>query len=137
LSSDDEDPASKHNVFHIDELSSDNFADIGIEFPENSVNLDQQRAQIFRIPTLFKDSEYLELVTKLNIKQKRLLLDIVNKVKTRPDVQELLFVSGAARVGKSVLITALTQTLLRYWVHDIRKNPEQGRRTMLRTGGDG
>jgi len=52
------------------------------------------------------------------------MLDVVNVMKTKPEEQKLVFVSGPAGVGKSVLIDALTQSLNRYWLHQIDNDPD-------------
>jgi len=49
---------------------------------------------------------------------------VTNVIKTEPEEQNLVFVSGAAGVGKSVLISALTQSLCRHLVHQIENDPK-------------
>ena len=100
----------------------DEEADINVELPEKPISEVPKRVSTFR--KLMNEDEYLALMTKLNIKQKKLMLDVVNVMKTKPEEQKLVFVSGAAGVGKSVLIDALTQSLNRYWLHQIDNDPD-------------
>jgi len=107
----------------INELQEDS-ADFGIEMNNIPEETGESRMQTFAIPKLLSDDEYLALITKLNEKQKRILLNVTNVIKTEPESQNLVFVSGAAGVGKAVLISASTQSLCRHLVHQIENDPE-------------
>ena len=70
------------------------------------------------------DDEYRELVQKLNLKQKEFFYHVLNWMKTeeRPLYN---FLSGGAGVGKSVLLKALNQALVKYFSHKAGENPDE------------
>jgi len=81
-------------------------------------------SDLFALPKLLCEDDYYKLVTMLNEKQKTFLLDCIFKIKNSPNEKSFIFVSGPAGVGKSVLISALTQSLSRYWIHVLENNPD-------------
>ena len=61
------------------------------------------------------DNEYYALVRKLNFKQHEVFLHINQWIRTKSEPLRI-FLSGGAGTGKSVLITALYQSLHRYLI---------------------
>jgi nucleoside-triphosphatase THEP1 len=66
------------------------------------------------VPDMVSDREYYELVNSLNTKQHDHLMHVLNAFKLR-DLPLYHFVSGEAGVGKSRLIKALYQSLMRHF----------------------
>ena len=66
------------------------------------------------VPNLLPDREYYELVNSLNSKQNDYLMHVLNAFKLG-ELPVYHFVSGEAGVGKSRLIKALYQTLMRHF----------------------
>jgi len=64
------------------------------------------------LPGRIPDTEYLALVRSLNYKQRTVLKHILKHIKTSNDPLNL-FITGGAGVGKSVLLTAIFQSLHR------------------------
>ena len=69
------------------------------------------------------DDEYRNLVQQLNVKQKEFFYHVLNwmKTKTYPLYH---FLSGGAGVGKSVLLKALNQALVKHFSHKAGENPD-------------
>ena len=61
------------------------------------------------------DNEYYALIRKLNFKQREIFLHINQWIRTKSEPLKI-FLSGGAGTGKSVLITALYQSLNRYLI---------------------
>ncbi|XP_060571280.1 uncharacterized protein LOC132729522 [Ruditapes philippinarum] len=68
------------------------------------------------------DAEYLQCVQKLNIEQKNIFYHILHKVKTQ-SLPFYTFLSGGAGCGKSVVVRALNQALLKYFNHLRHEDP--------------
>lgn len=66
------------------------------------------------VPELFSNEEYYKLMVSLNVKQQDYLMHVLNAVKCN-EKPFYHFIGGEAGVGKSRLITALYQTLLRHF----------------------
>jgi len=95
---------------------------IGDEFGQTKTTSENNNsAGSFAGPRLLVDTKYLDLVRCLNYKQKRYLLGTMNIVKTSAE-PFYHFVTGGAGTGKSVLISALYQSLIRWYAF---KFPEE------------
>jgi exonuclease III len=70
------------------------------------------------------DSEYREMVQSLNTKQKEFFYHILHLAKTK-QTPIYNFLSGGAGVGKSVLLKALYQALLKYYSRKPGENPDE------------
>lgn len=70
------------------------------------------------LPELISDAEYIKLMTSLNLKQYDYVMHVLNGVKSN-EFPFYDFVGGEAGVGKSKLISALYQSLIRQY----RKQP--------------
>jgi hypothetical protein len=68
----------------------------------------------FLLPNTLNDTEFKKLITVLNEGQYKYLMHIVNHIKTS-DEPVYHFICGGAGVGKSHLINALYQSILRYF----------------------
>ena len=77
-----------------------------------------------RLPQREMDNDqYLQSVRVLNQEQKRFFYHILNKVKTK-SLPFFTFLSGGAGCGKSVLIRAISQALIKYFNHLHDENPD-------------
>lgn len=69
-------------------------------------------AKKYNVPDMISDKDYLDLCDSLNEKQRDYLMHILNCFETN-EVPVYHFISGGAGVGKSRLIKAVYQTLIR------------------------
>lgn len=94
--------------------------DIGIDFGIG-------RKQLFcdddELTREMLDGEYREMVQSLNLKQKEFFYHILHLAKTT-ETPIYNFLSGGAGVGKSVLLKALYQALLKFYSHKPGENPD-------------
>ncbi|KAK7573658.1 hypothetical protein V9T40_004699 [Parthenolecanium corni] len=72
-------------------------------------------------PHVMVEEEYYELMRKLNERQRKYCLHVMHELKSRRKIYE--FVNGSAGVGKSVLIKALNQSIIRYYNSKSDSNP--------------
>ena len=73
---------------------------------------------------MMKDDEYLELVRSLNKKQKDFFYHVMKCVKT--DLEPFhIFLTGGAGVGKTAVVTAVYQMLIRYFNKEKGENPDE------------
>lgn len=77
------------------------------------LNSKQAVAMISRSPQRADDTTYCDQVARLNYEQRAYLNHIVHHCRNVQPVQVMEFLSGGAGVGKSVLIHALVQTIIR------------------------
>ena len=84
------------------------YSDIGLDLGLHG-NMSQVEQHAIRLP----DKEYRELIQKLNTKQQEIFTYIIQWIKSKDKESLNLFLTGGAGVGKSVVITALYQTLHR------------------------
>jgi hypothetical protein len=75
---------------------------------------------------IMKDDDYLSLLRSLNKKQQEIFAHVLHKVKLDQGPFHL-FITGGAGVGKSVVITALHQALIRYLNNGPENNPDDAR----------
>ena len=73
------------------------------------------------------EKDYLDLLSKLNRKQREIFTHIVHSIVNKPQDQLCVFITGGAGVGKSVLIRTLYQTLHRICCSECGENPEDTR----------
>lgn len=69
----------------------------------------------FPIPKLFNDEQLNDPFSTLNEKQHQICIDILNRFKRNENLPFYYFISGGAGVGKSRLITALYQSVTKYF----------------------
>ena len=79
------------------------------------------------IQNILPEKKYLELLSKLNSKQRQIVTHIINSLTFEPKKQLCLFITGGAGVGKSLVIRTLYQTLHRLLCSDYGRNPEDTR----------
>ena len=82
---------------------------------DNDIELVQNR---------LSEKDFLELVSKLNIKQREIFTHIVHSITTKPEEQLCVFITGGAGVGKSVVIRTLYQSLHRMRCSKSGQDPE-------------
>ena len=88
--------------------------DFDIEDTGNTTHATRTRVEYLPPLKLVDEEKYLNIIRSLNDKQQKYFLHIIHNLK-KEDVQFHEFISGGAGVGKSHLITAIVQTLLRYY----------------------
>ena len=76
----------------------------------------------FRPNKLFSDEEYLKIMRRLNQKQKQFVYHVLNAFKTNRVIYN--FLSGGAGVGKSEVVTAIVQSVLRYTTVSMSFKPD-------------
>ncbi|KAG5674792.1 hypothetical protein PVAND_004740 [Polypedilum vanderplanki] len=97
------------NVFDFDDNIVPNAAvEMGLEVPGTDISVTK-----YQVPNLMRDDEYFELCDSLNELQKDLLMHVINKFKPPSNLPIYYFLSGGAGVGKSRLINALFQSVVR------------------------
>lgn len=69
------------------------------------------------------DNEYRKMIQSLNRKQKEYFYHVLHYIKTKKEPM-YNFLSGGAGVGKSVLLKALYQALLKFYSHRPGQNPD-------------
>ena len=70
------------------------------------------------------EKDYLQLMSKLNKKQREIFTHIVHSITHSPEVQLCVFITGGAGVGKSVVIRTLYQALHRLRGSNFSQDPE-------------
>lgn len=124
IDSENDEESVPSNKFKIYELENTE-ADIGLDLPENKKSdFNDKINSKFLLPKLIPENEFLSLIRTLNDKQRRYLLNLMHIIKTKPDEQYFHFITGGAGVGKSTLITAISQCTNRYWIHQIHNSSE-------------
>ncbi|XP_033725275.1 uncharacterized protein LOC117315237 [Pecten maximus] len=109
---------SEQFVYYKPQSASHKDYDIGID-----IGVSQTFPNIDHTPNILPNTEYLELVRKLNIKQKEFFLHVLHWIKTK-DCPLYAFLTGGAGVGKSVVIKTLYQALKRHLCAREGDNPE-------------
>ena len=92
-------------------------ADIGIasHIPNDDIE---------RIQNRLPEKDYLELLSRMNEKQRQIFTHIVHSITIKPQEQLRIFITGGAGVGKSVVIRVLYQALHRLKCSKFGQNPE-------------
>lgn len=99
-------------------------ADIATDLGHKTSNT--KASSVFcKVPNLINDDEYYYEMERLNEKQRKYVLHILHCVKNDKQLPIYDIILGSAGVGKSCLIKALYQTLLRYYFKQPDCNPEQ------------
>ena len=70
------------------------------------------------------EKEYLDSLSRLNQKQREIFTHIIHSLTFKCEEQLCLFITGGARVGKSVVIRTLYQALHRLLCSESGQNPE-------------
>ncbi|CAF2442613.1 unnamed protein product [Rotaria sp. Silwood2] len=107
------------NEFLIYEIGN-NEGDI---FVEMGLNTRTEKVEHFNVPKIIPDTEYQEMMRSLNNNQRRYTLNVMNLIKNG-DKQFFHFINGGAGVGKSTLIKAVYQSILRFYNSLPGSNPE-------------
>ena len=92
-------------------------------FLEMGINTRTGKVEHFNVPKMIPDSDYERLMRSLNDNQRKYTLNVMNLIKN-DDKQVFHFVNGGAGVGKSTLIKAVYQSVLRYHNSLPGSNPE-------------
>ena len=72
-------------------------------------------------------AEYLDLMRTLNVKQREFLLHVLHYIKTDQEHPLHNFLSGGAGVGKSQVVKAIYQSLIRYFNTRAGSNPDDSK----------
>ena len=103
------DPQTRNHAFY------DLGPDIGAIPQGNDIEMVQNR---------LPEKNYLELMSRLNIKQREVFTHIMHSITHNPEEQLCLFITGGAGVGKSMLIRTLHQALHRLCCSRFGQDPE-------------
>ena len=82
-------------------------------FREMGMNTRTEKVEHFNVPKLIPDDDYQRLMRSLNNNQRKYTLNVMNLIKDG-DQQFFHFINGGAGVGKSTLIKAVYQSILRF-----------------------
>ncbi|KAG5666229.1 hypothetical protein PVAND_017804, partial [Polypedilum vanderplanki] len=85
-------------------------AEMGLEAPGADIT-----ASRYQVPNMIRDDEYLELCDSLNTLQRDFLMHLINDFKSGSNLPVYYFLSGGAGVGKSRLINAIYQSIVRLY----------------------
>ena len=114
--------SNKYEFYH-PENRNHAFYDLGLDIGA----LSYEGHDIEIVQTRLPEKDYLELLSKLNRKQREIFTHIVHSIVNKPQDQLCVFITGGAGVGKSVLIRTLYQTLHRMYCSECGENPEDTR----------
>ena len=109
--------------FYNPEIRSHAFYDLGPDIGA----LSYEGNDIEIVQTRLPEKDNLDLLSKLNRKQREIFTHIVHSIVNKPQDQLCVFITGGAGVGKSVLIRTLYQTLHRLCCSECGENPEDTR----------
>ncbi|KAG5672958.1 hypothetical protein PVAND_003045 [Polypedilum vanderplanki] len=99
------------NVYDFeDNIVPNALVEMGLEAPGVDANVSK-----YQVPNLIRDDEYLELCDSLNTLQRDFLMHIISEFKQPSRLPVYYFVSGGAGVGKSRLINAIYQSIMRIY----------------------
>jgi hypothetical protein len=107
------------NEFLIYEIGN-NEGDI---FVEMGINTRTEKVEHFNVPKIIPNTEYERMIRSLNNNQRKYTLNVMNLIKN-DDKQFFHFINGGAGVGKSTLIKAVYQSILRFYNSLPGSNPE-------------
>ncbi|KAG5666226.1 putative ATP-dependent DNA helicase PIF1, partial [Polypedilum vanderplanki] len=85
-------------------------AEMGLEAPGADIT-----ASRYQVPNMIRDDEYFELCDSLNTLQRDFLMHLINDFKSGSNLPVYYFLSGGAGVGKSRLINAIYQSIVRLY----------------------
>jgi hypothetical protein len=92
-------------------------------FVEMGVNTRTEKVEHFNVPKMIPDADYERLMRSLNTNQRKYALNVMNLIKDG-DKRFFHFINGGAGVGKSTLIKAVYQSILRFYNSLPGFNPE-------------
>ena len=92
-------------------------------FIEMGLNTRTEKSERFNVPKIIADTEYREMMRRLNDNQRKYTLNVMNLIKNG-DKQFFHFINECAGVGKSTLIKAVYQSILRFYNSLPGSNPE-------------
>ena len=92
--------------------------------PDIGLTLQKQTDDIQIIHTRVPEKDFLELLFRLNTKQKEMFTHVIHSLSRNPEEQLCILITGSAGVGKSVLIRTLYQALHRLLCLESGQNPE-------------
>ncbi|CAM2727505.1 unnamed protein product [Rotaria socialis] len=110
------------NEFLIYEIGN-NEGDI---FVQMGINTRTEKIEHFNVPKIIPDTKYQRMMRSLNYSQRKYTLNVMNLIKNG-DKQFFHFINGGAGVGKSTLIKAVYQSILRFYNSLPGSNPETNR----------
>ena len=113
--------ASTSFAFYSPQSHNHAYHDIG---PDIGLPLDTRNDHVEIIQNRLPESDYLELLSKLNKKQREIFTHVIHSLSQKPDHQLCLFITGGAGVGKSVVIRVLYQALHRLLCSESGQDPE-------------
>ena len=116
-------PSTKY-AFYSPETYEQSYHDLGADL---GIATHIANDSIEMIQNILPKKNYLELLSKLNSKQRQIFTHIINSLSFEPEKQLCLFITGGAGVGKSLLIRTLYQTLHRLLCSELGQNPEDPR----------
>ncbi|CAF4204783.1 unnamed protein product, partial [Rotaria sordida] len=83
-------------------------------FVEMGINTRTEKVEHFNVPKIIPDTEYQQMMRNLNSNQRKYTLNVMNLIKNGEN-QFFHFINGGAGVGKSTLIKAVYQSILRFY----------------------
>ncbi|CAF1163397.1 unnamed protein product [Rotaria sordida] len=92
-------------------------------FVEMGINTRTEKFEHFNVPKMIPDADYQRLMRSLNSNQRKYTLNVMNLIKDG-DKQFFHFINGGAGVGKSTLVKAVYQSILRFYNSLPWSNPE-------------
>ena len=100
------------NVYDFDDtiVQPNAAVEMGLEAPGSDASVSR-----YKVPDLLCDDEYLELCDSLNQKQRDYLMHVISCFKNPSSLPIYHFISGGAGVGKSRLIKAIYQSVMRIY----------------------
>ena len=78
------------------------------------------------IANMMPEEDYFRIIRSLNTKQREIFMYVLNKVKTQSTPFHI-FITGGAGVGKSVVISAIHQAVLRFLNKGAGNNPDEAK----------
>ncbi|CAF4817761.1 unnamed protein product, partial [Rotaria socialis] len=90
------------------------------------INTRTEKIEHFNVPKIIPDTEYQRMMRGLNYSQRKYTLNVMNLIKNG-DKESFYFINGGAGVGKSTLIKAVYQSILRFYNSLPGSNPETNR----------
>ena len=75
------------------------------------------------VVSMLPENEYTDMVQSLNVEEKQVFYYVLHWLKTSTDTL-YVYITGGARVGKTVVVTVLYQTLLRFYNKGIDISPD-------------
>ena len=123
---------AREDFFNAREEVAEEFAHLGLR--EHDQNFDEEVQDItgtnpspgsFLVPKHMEDGSFEQMINKLNKEQRYFVLGLLNHVKAT-DEPFLVFLTGGAGTGKSVVIEAIYQCLIRWYARQpgLKEHPD-------------